>query len=141
VTRRKGPLARLRRFFTGPVGPIGVTGAMGPQGMTGLPASAERGFVKHSYDVLLAVSELDGSDWLRKHRLYEGKLQLLLPNGTGIDGHIIRTIYATEAATHERGYNQALDILERSRALGARSFEEAPVAERVSTVTRLGRGL
>jgi hypothetical protein len=141
VTRRKGPLARLRNFLRGHTGPPGMDGAPGPAGPAGLPASAERGFVKHSYDVLLAVNELDGIDWLRKHRLYEGKLQLLLPNRTGIDGHIIRTIYATEAATHERGYNQALDILERSRTLGARSFEEAPVAERVSTVTGLRRGL
>jgi hypothetical protein len=126
VTRRKGPLARLRRFFTGPVGPVGVTGATGP---AGAPASAERGFIRDSYDILLAVDERDGLDWLSKNRLYEGKLAFARPDAVALDGRIVRSVYATKLATRHPGYGQAFETLGRNQLKSISLFMEAPLAE------------
>lgn len=85
-------------------------------------------FDKDSFDVLVAASQTDGMNWIDKHLLYKGKLHLVVVDGGGMDGRIVRMIHATDVAYRQPGVGALLEALQRSARTSAQRFMEAEVA-------------
>lgn len=86
-------------------------------------------FDENSYDVLLAVSILDGRQWLDKHLLYKGSVVLVTVDSARHEGRIVRGVYVTDEAYAAPGARAAIEMLLRSRTTSLARFEEAPMVE------------
>lgn len=105
-------------FWAGPRGPI--------VGTAPTPVPRKR-FDQNAYDVLVALDDEDGLDWITKHRLYEGKLALLTVGSFRHEGRIVNRVYATPRALNDPRMRDIGRVLDRSRLKSAQSFLEQPV--------------
>jgi hypothetical protein len=106
-------------FRAGPRGPIAP-------GTAPTPVPRKR-FDQNAYDVLVALDEEDGLDWITKHRLYEGHIALLTVGSFRHEGRRVRHIYATPRAQNDPRMRDIGRVLVRSRVKNSKSFLEQPV--------------
>jgi len=91
---------------------------------------APHGFVAESYDVLLATSSADAENWMRKNRLYEGKLAVIYTSRPeAAHGRIVRSVYATGNVYNAEGAAELIRIMHDNRLRSSGLFQEAPMAD------------